>query len=120
MSETCTTCRQTIAEISDTDLGDIFVTAIEQGIGYWARDFTVHGAQRDGTYYERFVTGHYAFGFDRETGISILVDADELRDGILQAAADYGWSVDQFIQRQDAETCDVAFQYAAFGTVIYG
>lgn len=113
-------------------LFDVFVTALEGGVNYWADVEGYHWSNPDGS---EDLDGFRATITDREEpGGQLVVDADVIARGIgrfeplaRQRGADDYWR--QFLAANrtngddgdyDATVADVIVQLALFGEIVYG
>ena len=114
-------------DITEEDITDIIITALEGGIGYWARlDNT--GDEFKNAPKEECVS-ETAARILLNNGTLIFEDADEydsaaqykltleyLLNGIEKYANEYGWDLDLL----DAEMADAIVQYAIFCEIVFG
>ena len=98
----------------DTNLHDIFTTAIEGGINYWASLVMVD--HDEDNWYARVLDR------DAETGFLHVIDKATIREGIRNLAkSEYTHHLDDLVEdNMDATTADVIVQMALFGDIVYG
>ena len=91
---------------------DIFTAAIEGGINYWA---SISGY----VFSDDFAS---AFIYEEETGkvTSMASDSHVWKDAVAKAAKYMGQSLGLFYEEHDADSADVAMQFAILGEVVYG
>lgn len=143
MSDTISVSTAAIFIYEKERLTDLLVTALEGGIGYWARAYEY---DHDGEYPHAIVVDFQAaideLGLD-DTGYGELDEAYENRRtdlapwtyyvGLQELAetcakaqgGEYGKNGTFYVQQwldenEDAITADVLFQLACFGEVVYG
>jgi hypothetical protein len=117
-------------------LHDLFVTACEGGVNYWA-SFVEYRWSVDGD--EPDLDGFYAVLVDEEGGERFRLDADSLRRGLIAVATDPTLSISSTIRSTavlllvadrypsmgidvdyDAYDADAIAQVGLFGEVVYG
>lgn len=99
---------------------DIFITAMEGGVNYWCAPVKINRDFVGQSYVDAFMSGNDVDVIAYEGDERAVVSVTNFAVGIVKAAEHYGLTVDRFYDEHDAEYADVAFQYAAFGEVIYG
>lgn len=114
--------------LTDEDLENIVVTALEGGIGYWAcldndnGDFMgiPKGTATSEWCWQILQNGGSLHFFDAEdiAGDEWYMDISDLFTGIGLAIRNHEWDGDMDVL--DAYVADCIFQYAIFGSVIYG
>lgn len=115
-------------EITQEMIDDLFCSALEGGITYWASDcYPENGVFPDGATYvseclSRGAKMHVvdieerdAFGY-----VSYILTLPKFIDGIQKAVNHYGCSLQSLYENHDADTADVIVQFAIFGDIIYG
>lgn len=113
--------------ITNDDIDDICCGALEGGINYWCSACVV-----DGDYLGEFASDQISRGgtfklFDTEEDKWYRLDKDHLLWGISRAIRD-GYIKQALVPRNgtidtgmcDAIVCDIIFQYALFGDIVYG
>ena len=114
--------------VTRDDLRDIFATALEGGINYWAEGIDV-AEYPEGAEYGSDVPalgGSVVLRYDdpeQDEGTAtgrFTVDAAALERGIVKAATHRGLTVRRFLDEQDADSADLVMQFAIFGDVVYG
>lgn len=123
-------------------LFDVFVTALEGGIGYWSVCEKYHNHTGKGSYGEDAISDFYAVISDSEgddfaderididviaRGIGLFVKYVRGTDDGKPLAADHYWR--QFLEANDsngdegdydADVADAIVQFGLFGEVVYG
>ena len=116
-------------KITDENINDILVTAIEGGINYWCGKVEVKGNDYKGA--------KYASDAVSAGAVIILHDAEGIEDSVEIDKVKIVEAVERYIQENgtgivdldsgeidcgqvDAEVADVIIQLAAFGEVVYG
>ena len=110
------------AVITQEQVDDLLCSAFEGGITYWCGRAEVMGEWPEGATYahETLTRGSRIILHDMEAGDTCGLTLDKFLSGITQAAALRGMSVERFVDDHDAETADLAVQFAVFGEVVYG
>lgn len=118
----------TSVEITEEDIDDIMVGALEGGINYWCDDAVVDGE----TYLGEFASEEISRGgklilHDCEDDEEYTLDLEKFLNGVRLAIegdyfAEYLWYCDGRIDccQVDAAVADVIIQLALFGEVVYG
>jgi len=108
-----------IETISMQSIVDLFTTAVEQGIGYWAvvRKYKWSGLENPFVELkEDDQIGAERPGWMRLTAEDLIPILPRLRE----IGQHKGMSISEIMENQDAETADCAFQFALFGEIVYG
>jgi hypothetical protein len=118
-----TSTKNGLSLISEEDLADLMVAALEGGINYWAGQCTVV-EKVEGKEYSSDVV---AYG-----GSVLISNADDEREtwtlttsklikGVVYAMKHYEYeSAEDLMDSHDAETADVIVQFALFDEIVYG
>ena len=116
--------------ISDEDIDDIMVEALEGGINYWCDEAKVDGKSQAEYASEQISRGGRLILHDSEKDRDYILRKENFVDGIvkyLQNPHPYNITGEPdgvFIRidagKCDAVVCDMIIQYAIFGEVIYG
>lgn len=109
--------------LTDQDLDDLLVTALEGGSNYWYQlgcSFNAHGSYDE--WRRKVVSGdHSETVFDAEDGTKL---GEISRDGMIKAFnLMSGKRITAYVADRsvaDADWADVWFQYAVMGKVVYG
>lgn len=119
--------------LTDDDLENIIITALEGGIGYWAcLDNSIVEPPEWGDWSKQpagMPTAEYAWKIlqdggilhfldEEDDGAEYFLDLQSLFCGIGKAIAAKDWDGD--MDKLDALLADAIIQYAIFGSVIYG
>lgn len=124
-------------EISDEDLQNVAITAVEGGIGYWAQCEHYHALDTttfDGTLPPietvtrlRIAEAKDAdrargagFTDDYQWDKPLTLDPAKLREAMTKRAAWKGLSIRAWIDNMDATEADVVVQLATLGEIRYG
>lgn len=102
------------------DYADLFITAVEGGINYWAAvDQYTWLSDPEVTLDEDFGKARI---IDLESQDSWWMDSrsEVWHNAVEQAAKDFGVSIFDFFEDHDAGYADAVMQYAIFGEVVYG
>ena len=116
----------TKVNVSDQDINDILVTAMEGGINYWCRKVWVNGDLAEGQYASDGLKGE-------TTNTLIFVDAEEPEEYSLNKESMYQ-AIEKYIRNNleciykdeidcgqiDANGADIIVQTALFGEVQFG
>jgi hypothetical protein len=109
-------------EITDQELSDLMVTALEGGINYWCSGCDV--VEPDGNLRpsDALLEDGWCLSFlDMDPMVAILLDKEGLLNGVARAME---WgnfaTVEALMDGHDAETADVMIQFALFGEIVYG
>ena len=99
----------------DTNLHDIFVTAIEGGINYWA-SVVEYDPTEDSDWYASVLD------VNSETGFVLIINKNVIKHGIKALAQSrHLHHLDDLVEdNMDATTADVIVQMALFGDIRYG
>ncbi len=116
--------------LSPMDYADLFTAAIEGGINYWAAVDNYRwqsagvSALRFDEYPKPDPADDYAYAtiIEEETGVETFVDSrSEVWHNAVAKAAEYrGLSVGAFFEDHDADSGDLAMQFAVLGEITYG
>ena len=113
---------------------DYFMSdALDSGIGYWCGEATPF---RDGKYLptdqwpegSQWASDTLTRGCDLRLRVRdeegedefVVLTIDKLLKGIKQAATHRNMTVKRFIDDYDADSCDIAVQFAVFDELVYG
>ena len=114
-------------KVTQQDIDDIMVTALEGGINYWCRKAKVVGEYLGEYASEQINRGGTLILYDAEGDERYELDLEKLLCGIQQAIddrwfEDYGWYEGDELDpcNIDADVADVIIQLALFDDVIYG
>lgn len=118
----------TSVEITEEDIDDIMVGALEGGINYWCNDAVVVGDEYLGEYAsEEISRGGKLILVDCEDDAEYSLDLEKFLNGVRLAIegsyfTEYGWYSGGKIDccQVDASVADVIIQLALFGEVVYG
>lgn len=114
------------ASVRDQWLADVFTTAMEGGINYWASVSNFHWLNADGS---EDLSGFSATIHDEEQGGTYIVDRKVIAKGMsLAQSAPVYWSTERpplvFTEDSDwdydASDADMIVQLGLFGEVVYG
>lgn len=118
--------------VTEEDIDDIMVSALEGGITYWCREAEVIGERMgEGWGHEQIARGGILRLYDAENGEHYDLDREKflsglkiylqnpLYDGTIEMATD-GKKMILDCGMIDAQAADNIIQYALFGEVIYG
>jgi hypothetical protein len=112
------------ADITDEDIDNILVCALEGGINYWCREAIVaHRDYRGADYASHVVSkgGTLILHLDEpEDGPPQPLNRDNIIKGIAMAAEHKKQSIIMFLENHDAGDADAAVQFAVFDKLIYG
>ena len=99
----------------DTSLHDIFITAIEGGINYWASVTSLDRIDDEDIDWHALISVH-------DSGDLRVIDKDTIRKGIKALAkSQHLHHLDDLVEdNMDATTADVIVQMALFGDIRYG
>ena len=109
--------------ITPQQVDDLLAAALEGGINHWCSNAGLYSAHVDTSSIE-----HISDGLTRGCFIILhLQDSDDVRDltiekmlqGISMAAEHFKTDVSNFLEDHDAESADIAVQFAVFGTIVY-
>lgn len=118
-----TSTKQGLSLISEEQLADLMVAALEGGINYWAGQCTIIENPNDKEYSSDVV----AYG-----GAILISNSDDEREtwtlttsklikGVVYAMNHYSYhNVDVLMDSHDAETADIIVQFALFDKIVYG
>ncbi len=115
--------------VSQEDIDDIMVGALEGGIAYWCDKAEVEGKYLGEYGHEQIARGGQLKLHDREEDKVYTLDLERLLNGIkLYAQNPVGCNCLDMVDGQleidccyvDAVACDAIIQYALFGEVVYG
>ena len=113
--------------VTNEDIDDIMVTALEGGINYWCDKATVIGAPLGEFASEQISHGGTLKLHDMEDNKNYLLTIDMLLKGIKMAIEDCYFSEYDWHNGKELDTCnvdanvaDVIIQLAIFGDVVYG
>lgn len=123
----------TSIQVTQQDIDDIMVAALEGGITYWADAAVVPGDRRVADWgHEQIARGgvlriHTTEPWDKDDTEWYELTREKLLDGIKKAYegsyyTDYDWCDGQTLDccQVDAEVADAIVQLALFGEVVYG
>lgn len=113
--------------VTQQDIDDIMVTALEGGITYWCDKATVVGEYLGEYASEQISRGGALILHDAEENYEYVLNIDNFLEGLQQAIEehwfeDYEWYDDKELDtgNVDAEVADVIIQLALFGDIIFG
>lgn len=107
------------AKVTMDDLNDIFICAIEQGVGYWAfvRNYEWDREIATAEIKEQVASTDEKPRWKSVSAMDILEVLPIIKDHSGQAK---GWNVNEIVENHDADIADIAMQLVVFGEVIYG
>lgn len=108
--------------LSPTEYADLFIAAVEGGIGYWSEVKNYQWSSHD--FADTSPDDDYACVtvVEQETDTETFVDSrSEVWHNAVAKAAEYkGQSLRGFHEDHDADSGDIAMQYAVLGEIVYG
>ena len=114
-------------KVTQQDIDDIMVTALEGGITYWCNKATVVGEYLGEYASEQISRGGTLILYDAEDDNEYTLDLEKILCGIQQAIDDhwfesYGWYEGEEIDpcNIDADVADTIIQLAIFNDIIFG
>lgn len=114
-------------KVTQEDIDDIMVSALEGGINYWCWKAEVLGEWKSEWAHEQIARGGILKLYDSEEDKKYWLTLDKLLKGIKLAYeggyyADYDWCNGMTLDccQVDAEVADAIVQLALFDDVIYG
>jgi len=118
-----TTTKQGLSLISEEQLADLMVAALEGGINYWAGQCTVVEKVEGKEYASDVVAygGAILISNDDDERETWTLTTSKLIKGVVMAMNHYEYhNVDDLMDSHDAETADVIVQFALFDEIVYG
>ena len=111
--------------MNDQIIDDILATAFEGGINYWCREATVRdGDYKGAEYASSAVSKGATIDLTVYEGEGVVTEKPLTREsiihGINEAAKFRKQTVEGFYEDHDAESADMAVQFAVFGKLIFG
>jgi len=106
--------------ITNKMISDILVTCFEGGSNYWVEEVRLPDEVPEGATYASDVPGLGGTIQVVDFEGPRPVDREIMVQGIIMAANYMGLSVEDFYENHDAESADIALQFALFGEIIYG
>lgn len=129
MTETMRTDRQEIT-VTDQDIDDIMVTALEGGIDYWCGAARVEGGSLGERASEQISWGGTLYLDDLDGGGTYTLDREKFMKGLKKFLDEYAEGRDLIFREDDLHTLDGAsidacdadtiIQCAVFGELMYG
>lgn len=114
-------------KVTQEDIDDIMVAALEGGINYWCRKAKVVGDYLGEYASEQISRGGSLILYDAESNDHWELNLEKLLNGIQKAVegnwfSDYDWYVDGELDcyQVDTEVADTIVQLALFDDIIFG
>lgn len=103
-------------------IGNVLVSALEGGTGYWAQINNEKGPNYDANVCERIVKGEaHLLITDTDSGKEYRLDRKAVERGLQVMAEKYPQHLSDIVhENDDATTGDVLLQCALLGEVVYG
>ena len=110
-------------ELSDQDIDDLMVTALEGGINYWVR--SIKDIVPDGVKYEYrsdlITKGGSLEITDDEMGDTNILNLENFLEGVQKACEHFGFnSGEELMDFHDAITADCIIQFALYKEITFG
>jgi hypothetical protein len=106
-----------VGEVSDRDIADVFVAAMEGGSNYWVHEWECPGKG----YIDDLLLKGAVFEIteDDRDKATYRIDLARFREGCVKAAVHVGKTLEKFVDNHDAWSGDLALQFACFGEEVY-
>ena len=107
-------------EISNSDINDLMVTALEGGINDWCDFEIINSNDFKGVHCTEILTSGGSLKLiDSETDEEYILTLDMVLKGIKMELECTGQSFEEMFDNHDASTADRIIQYAIFGELTY-
>jgi len=107
-------------EISNSDINDLMVTALEGGINDWCDFEIINSNDFKGVHCTEILTSGGSLKLiDTETDEEHILTLDKVLKGIKMELENTGLSFDEMFENHDAYTADRIIQYAIFGEITF-
>jgi len=107
--------------ITEENLNDLMVAALEGGINYWAEKCEITENPKGRDYASEVVASGGVISIIEDDGTPNELTREKLLKGVKMGMEWGGYSkVDDLMEDHDAETADVIVQYALFDEIVYG